>query len=356
MQDKILVVDDEPMQRGLLSEILSSSPDHYEVIQAGNGEQALKILQQQSVEAMLMDKRMPGMDGDTVCHKIRTELGFSLLPIIMVTGSNSPNDLEHSFSSGATDFIHKPYSPVELLARLRSAVQTKRLTDQLDTAETLLFSLARMVEAKDETTGDHCSRLSHMASEFGRILGLPARDLEALRRGGIMHDIGKLGIPDSILLKNGPLNDEEWGLMHNHTVIGAHLCEGLTSMRDVVPIILHHHERWDGSGYPYGLVGEAIPLLARIFQLVDIFDALATVRPYKNSMPLDKIINILEEETRKGWRDPDLVNEFIKIIKKDVDSFLNPKTTEPTKDEKIVQSIMETGVIAWGRKQNKHNT
>ena len=153
-----------------------------------------------------------------------------------------------SFAAGANDFIHKPYSPGELLARLKRILVTKSLTDQLDTAENLLFALARTVEAKDATTGDHCSRLMHLGMIFGRALGLGDRDLEALRRGGILHDIGKLCIPDSILLKAGPLTDEERQLMRTHTVIGGRLCEGLNSMRDVRNIIVHHHERWDGTG------------------------------------------------------------------------------------------------------------
>lgn len=347
----VLVVDDEPIQRSLLSEILTRSGDHYNVIQAENGIKALDILKHQSVDAVLLDKRMPEMDGDTVCRHIRTELHLSFLPIIMVTGTNSTEDLERSFAAGATDFIHKPYSHLELLARLRSAVQNKRLTDQLDSAETLLFSLARLIEAKDETTGDHCSRLSHMSMEFGRALGLSSSELEALRRGGILHDIGKLGIPDSILLKKDSLNDEEWVIMRKHTVIGAHLCEGLASMRDVVPIILHHHERWDGSGYPYGLAGEEIPLLARIFQIVDIYDALASERPYKKPLSKDKIIDIYHTETEKGWRDPELVREFLKIVQEHPEKLVLTKKTGKTMDERIVQSILETGVAEWDRKQ-----
>lgn len=347
----VLVVDDEPIQRSLLSEILSRSDDQYNVIQAENGIQAIEILKHHSFDAVLLDKRMPDMDGDTVCRKIRTELHLSLLPIIMVTGTNSTEDLERSFAAGATDFIHKPYSHIELLARLRSAVQNKRLTDQLDSAETLLFSLARLIEAKDETTGDHCSRLSHMSMEFGRALGLSNSELEALRRGGILHDIGKLGIPDSILLKNDSLTEEEWVIMRKHTVIGAHLCEGLASMRDVVPIILHHHERWDGSGYPYGLAGKEIPLLARVFQIVDIYDALASERPYKKPLARDKIIDIYTSETEKGWRDPELVREFLKIVQEQPERLELAKKAGKTMDERIVQSILDTGVTEWDRKQ-----
>ena len=348
---KVLVVDDEPVQRELLKDILSNAPDDYHVLQAKNGKEALELLRRVSVDAVLLDKRMPVMDGDELCHLIRNELKLALLPIIMVTGTNSSDELIRSFTMGASDFIRKPYSPIELLARVKSAIATKRLTDQLDTSETLLFTLARMVEAKDETTGDHCSRLAHMGMVFGQALNLSDDEIEALRRGGILHDIGKLGIPDSILLKKGPLTEEEWVIMRTHTMIGAHLCEGLSSMRGVIPIILHHHERWNGTGYPHGLAGEKIPLLARVFQIVDIYDALASERPYKKPLALDQIIAILEQEIDKGWRDPSLVKVFLDILRTDHTRLNRPSASEQTMDEQIFEAIAATGVIDWDRKK-----
>jgi len=352
-QYRVLIVDDEVMQRELICEVLQSSGSRFntafDVLQASNGAEALNILQQHTVDAVLLDKRMPVMDGDELCRNIRSTLGMPLLPILMVTGTNAAGELARSFAAGCNDFIRKPYSPIELLARLNGAVATKRLTDQLDTAENLLFALARMVEAKDETTGDHCSRLMHMGLTFGRALGLPDRDMDALRRGGIVHDIGKLGIPDSILLKAGPLTEEEWVLMRTHAAIGGHLCEGLTSMRDVTPIIVHHHERWDGSGYPDGLAGEKIPLLARIFQILDIYDALASTRPYKRALTTDEIITIFENETARGWRDPALVGVFLQLLRTNPDQLTIPDSRPTTQDERIFQAIAATGVIDWDR-------
>lgn len=347
---KILVVDDEPSQCALVKDVLGHANEEFQVVQAHSGYEALDILRRETVDAVLMDKYMPVMDGDEVCRRIRSDLHLKLLPVTMLTASSSPEELQRSFAMGATDFIPKPFNPIELLARLKSAIQTKRLTDQLDNTETILFSLARLVEAKDETTGDHCSRLAHMGMVFGRALGLTENQLEALRRGGILHDIGKLGIPDSILLKRGSLNDEEWALMRTHTIIGAHLCEGLGSMRDVVPIILHHHERWDGSGYPHGLAGEDIPLLARVFQIVDIYDALASERPYKNIMPLEQIIEIFKQECTRGWRDPGLVTVFLDILQNNREALYLPENAEPTIDEIIFNTIVDTGVIDWDRK------
>jgi putative two-component system response regulator len=348
---QVLVVDDDAVQREMLRDMLSAcGAPACTVLEAQDGQEALALLRRNLVDAVLLDKRMPIMDGDTVCKHIREIPGMNLLPVIMVTGSNSSEELAKSFAMGATDFIRKPYSPMELLARVKAAVANKRVTDQLDTAENLLFALARMVEAKDETTGDHCSRLSHMALVFGRILGLSDSDLHALRRGGVLHDIGKLGIPDSLLLKRGPLSDQEWALMRTHTLIGGHLCEGLSSMRKVQPIIVHHHERWDGSGYPDGLAGEQIPYLARVFQILDIYDALASERPYKAAFSTEEIIAMFEEETRNGWRDPALVSIFLDLLRTDPERLRMPQQRTRSSDERIFQRIAATGVMDWDRK------
>lgn len=347
---KILVVDDELSQRELIREILSTSYIHqYQITEATNGLEALEMLKVQDFDAVMLDKRMPVMDGDELCRRIRDLPHKQFLPIVMVTGTNSMEELARSFAAGANDFVRKPYSPLELLTRLNAAVRTKRLTDQLDGAESLLFALARMVEAKDETTGDHCTRLAHIGVVFGKELGLSDEELNAMRRGGVLHDIGKLGIPDSILLKQAALNDQEWVLMRQHTTIGAKLCEGLSTMRMVVPIILHHHERWDGSGYPHGLSGQSIPLLARVFQIIDIYDALAAVRPYKTAFTLEQIIEVFRKETDKGWRDKELVDVFLNLLTTRRDELIVPDSRIHSLDENIFESIVATGAIDWDR-------
>lgn len=348
---RVLIVDDQPQHRTLEKEVLLSPG--YEVCEAGSGFEALTALEENDFDVVLLDKYMPGMDGDEVCYRIRNDLNLPLLPIIMITGSADQNDLVKSMRVGATDFMHKPYSPLELVARVSAAASHKRLLDQLDSAESLLFALARMVEAKDENTGDHCSRLAHGSVVFGTALGLNEEQLLALRRGGVLHDIGKLGIPDSILLKNGPLTDEEWVLMRQHTVIGARLCSGLNSMKLTVPIIRHHHERWDGSGYPDGLKGEEIPYLARIFQIVDVYDALASVRPYKPAWPHEKIIAAMEEETRKGWRDPELMAVFLDILHKRPEDLLLPENSVDL-GAQIFADIMATGTLSWNKKRKSN--
>lgn len=306
---RVLIVDDESSHRRLEREILL--PPKYEVFEAGSGQEALDLIRSQPFDAVLLDKRMPDMDGDEVCRRIRDELGEPMLPVIMVTGIGGGADLSASLRAGADDFIRKPYSPMELVARLDAAVKHKRLTDQLDSAESMLFALARMVEAKDTYTGDHCSRLAHNAVVFGQALGLGQADILVLRRAGVLHDIGKLGIPEHILLKPGVLTQDEWAVMRQHCAIGAALCGGLKSMKAVLPIIRSHHERLDGGGYPDGLKGGDIPFLARVFQIVDIHDALAHHRPYKPALDPAGVIRIMEAETAQGWRDPELMAVFL---------------------------------------------
>ncbi|MES2879014.1 MAG: HD domain-containing phosphohydrolase [Pseudomonadota bacterium] len=342
---QVLIVDDDPVHRALEREILDSSK--YAVTEASSGRQALDLLRTHSFDVVLLDKRMPGMDGDEVCRQIRGELGLGMLPILMVTGNGDLDNLTLSLAAGASDFIRKPYQPDELLARLDAAASHKRLTDQFDSAESMLFALARMVEAKDGNTGDHCSRLSHSGVVLGKALGLGADELMALRRGGVLHDIGKLGIPDSILLKPGQLTEEEWVIMRQHVDIGARLVAGLKSMRLTVPIIRHHHEKWDGSGYPDGLRGEEIPLLARVFQMVDIYDALAHARPYKRAMERQQVIDILESEAARGWRDPALTDLFLNIVKTRPQDLEIPPVSNDDLGLNLFSEIRNTGALDW---------
>lgn len=349
---RILIVDDEVMQRSLIKEILAVSCMECDIAEASSGSQALQMINNSSFDIVLLDKNLPSMDGDEVCRLARNNPKNVLLPIIMLTGKGEIDELERSFAMGVTDYIIKPYNPIELKSRISAALNMKRTTDQLDNAESLLFALARMVEAKDETTGDHCSRLAHRSVVFGKALGLPKEHLESLRKGGILHDIGKLGIPDSILMKNSSLSDEEWGMMRQHTVIGAKMCESLTTMRGVLPIILHHHERWNGTGYPNQLAGSEIPLLARIFQIIDIYDALASERPYKEPFSREKILDIFREETRKGWRDPDLMKEFMDILQFTPELLDMPLSQHKSKDEEIFDLIASTGGLDWDHRRN----
>lgn len=346
---EVLVVDDDPHQRAIERETLDTG--EFQVTEVSSGFEALHLLAKQDFDAVLLDKRMPGMDGDEVCRRIRGELGHKLLPIIMVTGNGDIENFKESMAVGASDFVRKPYAPMELVARVRAAAQRKRLTDELDSAETLLFALARMVEAKDGTTGDHCSRLSHYGVVLGRALGLSNDQLQALRRGGVLHDIGKLGIPDSILLKPGALTEAEWVVMRQHVNIGASIVGELKSMRLAVDIVRHHHERWDGLGYPDGLKGTEIPLLARVFQVVDIYDALLHTRPYKKACTQAEVVEILQEETRKGYRDPEIVTVFLDILQNRPQDLMISRERQGDLGLSLFSAIEQTKVLEWDLKQ-----
>lgn len=342
---RILAVDDMATNRKLLGYVLKAP--EYQVIEAADGFEALDILRRESVDVVLLDVMMPGIDGFETCRRIREELGLDLLPVIMVTAMGTPDDVVRGMEVGADDYVTKPFNGAELLARVRAALERKRLTDRLDDTESVLFSLARMVEARDENTGDHCDRLAHMSVAFGKELGLGYDELEALRRGGVLHDIGKLGIPDDILLKKAKLDEGEWQIMKQHPVIGAALCGPLHTMKRTVEIVRCHHERWDGSGYPAGLAGEDIPLLARVFQIVDIFDALSTERPYKPAFPQEKVIEIMERETAAGFWDPKLVEAFLKMLRERPEQLLRPEHTEKDRSAHIFDEIRKSGVMDW---------
>jgi len=341
---RVLIVDDMATNRLVAHSVLARYG--FEVEEADSGERAIAMLAERSYDSVLMDIMMPGMDGFEACRKIRHELELTLLPVIMLTSLSGPDDVAKSMDVGANDFIHKPFNPVELLARVNAAVLHKRLTDRLDDTESVLFALARMVEAKDLTTGDHCDRLAHRSVVFGKKLGCKYEELEALRRGGVLHDIGKLGIPDAILLKPGALTDEEWVVMRQHPVIGARLCSALKTMQLTTDIISCHHERWNGTGYPKGLKGDAIPRLARIFQLVDVFDALTSARPYKEAFSTEKAIGIMQAECEQGYWDPELLALFVELIQGDAVDLQLPGTYAVDKSSTIFESIACLGADA----------
>ncbi len=339
----ILIVDDMATNRGLVKAVLSTS--NYKIYEAESGEKAIEMIEDLSLDIILLDVIMPGMNGIETLKIIREKEEFSLIPIIMLTSLDSPDNIAYGMNSGASDYVVKPFNPIELQARVTAAINTKRLTDRLDDAESMLFALARVVEAKDRTTADHCDRLSHTAVVLGQALGLDFDDLESLRRGGILHDIGKIAIPDNVLLKPGKLTEDEWIIMRQHPTIGAYLCSVLRTMRGTVDIIRCHHEKMNGSGYPAGLSGEEIPYLARIFQIVDVYDALSSERPYKKALPIDDVIKILESETEKGFWDPDIAMVFIAILKNKPQLLQLSKDARAGRDAIIFNNIISTSVI-----------
>lgn len=322
MPMKILVVDDEPSQCELLSEMLGI--EGYRVQFASDGRIAEYLLGSYSPDLILLDVNLPYRNGFEICRKIRLDPDLRLIPVIMVTGLTDAEDRLRGIEAGADDFLSKPIDRAELKARVRSLLQRKEYTDELDRADQVLMALGRSIEAKDPYTEGHCARISEYSVILGRELNLPAEDLRALRIAGSLHDIGKVGVPDAILLKNGPLLADEWKVMRNHPVIGERICAPLRSFHHVLPIIRSHHEKQDGSGYPDGLRGEQVPLLARVMQLADVFDALTTERPYKPALSADAALEQMKIEVDCGWWDPVLFRIFAELVRNGAFSHFAP--------------------------------
>jgi putative two-component system response regulator len=308
----ILVADDHSANRELLEELLTTSG--FTVVTADDGAAALQKFKSLKPDLVLLDVMMPHLNGFEVCARIKADKETYLTPVILVTALSAKEDRVAGISSGADDFLTRPIDQSELLARVRALVRLKRHTDELEQAETVLFALAQSIESKDPYTEHHCDRLSSYASRLGRSLGLPKEQITALERAGIVHDIGKVAVPDAILLKPGKLTDEEWKIMREHPVIGERICAPLKSFRLVLPIIRHHHEKADGSGYPDGLRGDEIPMTARVLQIVDVFDALTTARPYKRALSVEETLEIMALEVAKGWWDQHVFENFSKLI------------------------------------------
>ena len=314
MPIKILVVDDEPSQCELLSEMLGI--EGYAVQCASDGRSAEHILGIYSPDLVLLDVNLPYRNGFELCRIIRQNPDLRSIPVIMVTGLTEAEDRLRGIENGADDFLSKPIDRAELKARVRSLLRRKEYTDELDRADQVLMALARSIEAKDPYTEGHCARLSEYSLLLGHELHLPPDDLRALSIAGSVHDIGKVGVPDAILLKKGPLLAEEWVVMRNHTIIGERICKPLRSFQPVLPIIRSHHERQDGSGYPDGLRGLQVPLLARVMRLADVFDALTTERPYKRASSPDAALAQMQIEVVRGWWDADLFKIFSNLVRR----------------------------------------
>lgn len=308
----VLVVDDNAQNVELVTALLQA--EGYEVVSAADGLEALDRVAVCPPDLILLDVMMPKLDGYAVCRRLKQEAATRLIPVVLLTALGAEEARVQGIEAGADDFVTKPFSHTELKARIRSLLKLKTFTDELERIEATLLALGRTVEAKDPYTEGHCERLAAYAVALGQECGLPAEELTALDRGGSLHDLGKIGILDAVLLKPGSFDETEWAVMREHPVIGERICLSLRSLKRVLPIIRHHHERWDGSGYPDGLAGEAIPLTARILQTVDIFDALRTARPYKPALPLQTACDTLRDEVARGWRDPDVVESFIKLV------------------------------------------
>jgi putative two-component system response regulator len=309
---KILIVDDAPENIMTLEQILEDY--NYNIYKAYSGDEALKQIELVDPDLILLDVIMPGKNGYEVAKIVKENPKTRLIPIIMLTALEGKDERLKGYKTGVDDFITKPFNIFELRARVRNLLKLRTYINELEHAEQIIFTLARTVEAKDKYTEGHCERLSIMGSRLGKKINLPEADITILRRGGILHDIGKIAIQDVILQKDGPLTDEEYNVIKTHPVEGERICAPLKSLKPILPTILYHHEKFDGSGYPTGLKGSDIPIHARIIGIVDCFDALTTNRSYRPALSVDKAIGIMDKETELGKWDPYLFQKFAELI------------------------------------------
>ncbi|HMO58018.1 MAG TPA: HD domain-containing phosphohydrolase, partial [Roseiflexaceae bacterium] len=285
----------------------------YSIVTARNGLEALEQVRQAHPDLILPDVTMPQMDGFTVCRELKTNDQTALIPITMLTGLGDSDHHRQGIEAGADDFLTKPIDQLTLRARIRAQLHLKRLTDQLEDTESVIFMLAQAVEAKDPYTEGHLQRIRYYAEQLAIACGLSVDDVRAVRYGGILHDIGKIGVRDTILLKPGKLTPEEMAEMQRHPEIGAQIISQMRFARRIMPIILGHHERWDGNGYPQKLAGEEIPIGARIIAVVDAYDAMTTNRPYRAAMSREAAFDQLRQ-ARETQFDPDLVDIFVDLV------------------------------------------
>lgn len=310
---RILVVDDNPDTMKLMQELLSTRG--YDVVAVGDATAAEMEVRRRPPDVILSDVIMPGKSGYELCRDLKDDPETRLIPFVLITGLSDREDKLKGIEAGADDFLNKPIFSEELFARVKSLLKLKEFTDELETAESVLCTLGRSVESRDPYTEGHCERLATNASNLGRHLGLDDDAVVALRRGGYLHDLGKIAVPDEVLKKGSNLTPEEWAIMKQHPVTGENICKPLKSLRLVLPIIRNHHEHSDGSGYPDGLRKGEIPLLPRILQVVDVYDALRTARPYKPALTHEQAAVTMRQEAEGGLWDEELVDEFFKLLR-----------------------------------------
>ena len=308
---RVLVVDDVPQNRTLLERMLTA--EGYRVTSAADGAMALRMVEAESPDLIVSDIDMPNLNGIEFCRRVKENPATRLVPFILITGLADRANRIAGIEAGADDFLGKPFDSQELKARVRSLLRLKRYTDELDSAESVILSLALTVEARDPYTRGHCQRLAAYSLLIGERIGASDEQLSALHRGGYLHDVGKIGVPDAVLFKPSGLTPDEYEVLKRHTVIGDRLCGDLRALSLVRPIVRHHHERLDGSGYPDGLKGDAVPLLAQIISIVDEYDAITTSRPYRQALPPERAFDELSKDVKKGLLNPDLVDIFENI-------------------------------------------
>ena len=309
---RLLLVDDEPTNLQVLRHILQAD---YRLLFATDGERALQVAREQRPDLVLLDIMMPNMDGYAVCCALKADAATASIPVIFITALNDSQDETAGFDVGGVDYLTKPVSPPVVRARVRTHLSLVRMEELRETRLQIVQRLGRAAEYKDNETGLHVIRMSHFSQLLALAAGCSPAWAEDLLNAAPMHDVGKIGIPDAVLRKPGPLDADEWATMRRHPEIGAEIIGEYPSgvLQLAREIALAHHEKWDGSGYPRGLAGEAIPLSARIVAIADVFDALTTRRPYKEPWPVQEAMNHIAAQAGKHF-DPALVALFAPLL------------------------------------------
>lgn len=309
MNPTILLVDVASQERQNWKAFLENQ--RYEVFTADTPDSARELCLQLQPDLVLLHDHLPQVRGPELCRRLKQDPLNQLTPVVLISSAPTVTEMEQSREAGAADFWGLPSSLGEGLGRIQSLLRLKSYIDEQ--AKSVVLSLARSIEAKHCLTDGHSDRLAEFALQLGESLGLGDEDLEELRLGCLLHDIGKVAVPDSILLKPGRLNAQETEVMRQHPITGEQICAPLKSLRQILPIIRHHHERMNGSGYPDGLYGKEIPLKARILQVADVYDALINDRPYREALSSEEALEILRQEAMQGWIDASLVCRFTQI-------------------------------------------
>ena len=310
---KILVVDDRPLSRMTAVDLLAL--DGYQVLEANGDRKLFDSIVQQQPDLLLLDVMLQETNGFELCKQLKQDNRTRDLPIILTTVEARREYRVKVIEAGADDLLTKPFDRFELSTRVKNLINQKRLNEGLDQTEQVLFSIAKAVESRSSDRGGSCARVADLVRMFGEYLELSIEDIENLVFAAHLHDIGTIAIPDSVMLKEGELTLEERELISQHVLIGEKICQPLRNRKGVLPIIRNHHERWDGSGYPDGLSTKQIPYLAQIFQIIDIYDALTSDRPHKKAYSPDEALQIIAEETAKGWRNPELIAAFTSFVR-----------------------------------------
>ena len=308
----VLVVDDLWSNLELMEAIFTNAG--FEVFSALDGLSALSIFETHKIDLAILDVMMPGMDGFELCRKLKATAGRQFFPIILLTALTDRQSRITGLECGADDFISKPFDATELTIKARSLIKVKILQDELEHSENVILTLAVAMESRDPYTRGHSTRVGEISMAFASFLGFGGREREQMRKAGILHDIGKIGVSTDLLCKAGKLTGDELEAVKRHAVIGEEICRPLVSVRGILPAIRSHHERWDGTGFPDGLAGEDIPMSARMLSIADSFDAMVSRRPYREGRSAEAVVRVLGREKDSGQWDPHLVGHFVEMI------------------------------------------